>query len=63
MNNITPGHWIFAGIFAVAFIGYLVWAYTKDSPIYKQNYRRVWLILLVIVVSLFLIYVFKNQLK
>jgi len=36
--DITPGHWIFAGIFAVAFIGILIWSFRKDSKINSTNY-------------------------
>ena len=37
MENITTGHWIFAGIFMLAFVGYLIWSYRKDLKLHKTR--------------------------
>jgi hypothetical protein len=47
MTNVGTGHWIFAGIFAIVFIGGLVWSYSKDKGI----------------VALFLMFVFRKYLR
>jgi len=36
--DITPGHWIFAILFAISFIGILVWSFRKDRKINTRNY-------------------------
>lgn len=62
MENITTGHWIFAGVFMILFMGYLVWSYRKDMKIHKTHYGGVLYLLAGLVVVLFLIYVFKRLL-
>lgn len=46
MENITQGHWIFAGIFFVTFVTAMVWAYRNDIKRIGKHYKRVWLILI-----------------
>jgi hypothetical protein len=62
MENITTGHWIFAGVFMVLFMGYLVWSYRKDLRVHKLHYSGVLYFFGSLVVVLFLIYVFKRLL-
>ncbi|MDZ7849171.1 MAG: hypothetical protein U5L96_21975 [Owenweeksia sp.] len=56
MENITTGHWIFAGVFMLLFIVYLVWSYRKDLKLHKQHYSGALYILVGLVVLLFLYY-------
>lgn len=61
MENITTGHWIFAGIFAVAFLSYLTYSYRKDLKIHKVHYSGGGIqVLLLIVITLFVLFVFKR---
>jgi membrane protein YdbS with pleckstrin-like domain len=60
MENITTGHWIFAGIFMVAFVGYLIWSYKKDSKTHKLHYGIGAKVLLVMIVAVFLLFIFKR---
>mgnify|MGYP006266949357 CR=1 FL=1 len=60
MENITTGHWIFAGIFMVAFIIFLVWSYRKDLKMHRRYYGNAIYVLVGIVMVLFLFYVFKR---
>jgi len=60
MENITTGHWIFAGIFTVSFLIYLFWSYRKDSEVHSIHYGKSIRLLLLIVVLLFVIYIFKR---
>jgi predicted branched-subunit amino acid permease len=36
--DITPGHWVFALIFAIAFIGILIWSFKKEKKLISVNY-------------------------
>jgi hypothetical protein len=60
MENITTGHWIFAGIFMFLFVGYLIWSYRKDLKLHKIHYNGSFYVLAGIIVVLFLFYVFKR---
>ncbi|MDX5404995.1 MAG: hypothetical protein LPK47_02475 [Bacteroidota bacterium] len=62
MENITTGHWIFAGIFMIGFITYLIWSYRKDLGLHRIHYRGSYYLLLGIIVVLFLIFIFKRLL-
>jgi uncharacterized membrane protein len=63
MENITTGHWIFAGIFAVAFLTYLFISYRKDLKMHKVHYRSGGIqVLLLLVITLFVLFVFKRVL-
>lgn len=59
MENIGTGHWIFAGVFLLAYIIYLVWSYRKDLKLHKIHYPGASLIIGGIIVAIFLIYVIK----
>jgi hypothetical protein len=58
MENITTGHWIFAGVFMTFFVGYLLWGYRKDLKMHKLQYRGSSYVLMGIILVLFLFYVF-----
>ena len=61
MENITTGHWIFAGIFAAAFLSYLVYSYRKDLNLHKVHYKSGGIqVMLLIVITLFVLFVFKR---
>ncbi len=60
MKNITTGHWIFAALFAIGFIGFLIWSYRKDNPMHKIHYRGSFIFTLIFIVVFFLIFVFKR---
>jgi len=45
----TIGRIIFALIFALSFIGYLVWAYVKDAKLSKKYYKGTGFILLILI--------------
>ena len=63
MENITPGHWIFAGLFAVSFLTYLVYSYRKDLKLHRIHYKSTGIqVALFIVVTLFVLFVFKRVL-
>ena len=61
MENITRGHWIFAGIFFVVFICAMVYAYRKDLAKYGYHYSRVWVILLGIIILYFILMFLYRQ--
>lgn len=60
MENIGTGHWIFAGVFMIAFVSYLIWSYRKDLKMHRTHYSGAIYTLVSIVVILFLFYVFKR---
>jgi len=45
----TTGRIIFALVFAIAFLGYLIWAYRKDAMLSKKYYKGTFIILLIII--------------
>jgi len=56
MENITTGHWIFAGLFVCAFVVAMAYAYRKDLSRIKPHYKRIWLIFIAIIVIYFIIF-------
>jgi len=56
----SRGQLIFAVIFAVIFILFMIWSYIKDIRLHKYYYKNVWIVALgiFIVVSLFAILTF-----
>ncbi|MDG1534946.1 MAG: hypothetical protein P8Q38_04170 [Schleiferiaceae bacterium] len=61
MENITTGHWIFAGIFAISFLIYLFISYRKDLQLHKIHYKSSGIqVMLLIVITLFVLFVFKR---
>jgi len=45
----TTGRIIFALVFALSFIGYLIWAYGKDAKLSKKYYKGSGIILLILI--------------
>ena len=61
MENITTGHWIFAGVFAISFLIYLFISYRKDLALHNIHYRSGGIqVALLIVITLFVLFVFKR---
>jgi len=60
MTNIGTGHLIFAGVFVLAFIIFMVISYRKDLAKTRVHYRRIWAILILAVVVYFTIF-FLNK--
>ncbi len=63
MDHITPGHWIFALLFVLVFIGCLVWAYRKDINLHRLYYRGSYIVLLVILIGVILLYLIRDKLN
>ena len=63
MENITQGHWIFAGIFAIVFIIAMALAYKGDSKIHATHYKGFYLYFAALIVCIFLLFVFKDFLR
>lgn len=63
MENITQGHWIFAAIFALSFVSYLVWSYRKEIKLNRIHYKGSILFVFSVVILAFLLYVFRESLK
>lgn len=61
MSGVGTGHYIFAGIFVLVFIAAMVFAYRKDLPTVGRHYRKVWMIIIGILVIYFSIF-FLNRL-
>lgn len=57
---ITTGHWIFAGIFAVVFAGFLIWSYRKDAQKHKSYGMSSFGLILIFIVALITIFIFKR---
>jgi len=61
MENITTGHWVFAGIFTIAFLTYLFFSYRQELKLHKVHYKSGGIqVLLLIVITLFVLFVFKR---
>lgn len=60
MSGVGTGHFIFAGIFVAVFLGAMVYAYRKDLAFVGRHYRKVWLIIVGILVVYFTIF-FLNR--
>ncbi|MBI2269876.1 MAG: hypothetical protein HYU69_05895 [Bacteroidetes bacterium] len=56
--NVGKGHWIFALIFLLAFIGYMIWAYRKDKAVSNRHYRGSYFIILFMLLVLAFVYAF-----
>lgn len=50
MENITTGHWIFAGVFVAFFITAIAFAYRKDLARINQHYSKIWLLILIMAI-------------
>lgn len=58
--EITTGHWIFAGLFTIAFIAYLIWAYKYDSKTHKKFKIQGGTVLYAILIILLITFIFKG---
>lgn len=58
--DVGSGHWVFAIIFAIAFIGFLIWAYRDDLQMHKRYYKGSGAFLLGVVLLLFLFWIFRG---
>jgi hypothetical protein len=61
--NIGAGHWVFALLFAVAFIGILIWSFKKDKSIHSSQYKNSGLIALILGGGVFLLILIKIALR
>lgn len=59
-NPISTGHWIFAALFTVLFLGVLAWSYRKDANVHRLHFGSTFRILLGIVLVLFVVFIFKR---
>lgn len=60
MENITTGHWIFAGIFMALFVIYLIWSYRKDLKLHRIHYQGYFYVMAGIILVVFLFYIAKQ---
>lgn len=56
MENITTGHWVFAGLFILTFAGAIAYAYRKDLKRIKVHYKGIWILFLAMIIIYFLIF-------
>jgi len=63
MENITQGHWVFAGIFAIVFIVAMAIAYRKDKKTHDVHYKGSSIFIGIVILIAFLLFVFKDFLK
>jgi hypothetical protein len=61
--DITPGHWIFAIIFAISFIGILIWSFRKDKKVNTLNYGNSGKVTIIIGGTILLIIILKFALR
>ena len=48
----SKGQLIFAAIFALVFIGVMIWSYRKDLKLHKYYYKNVWIVALGILIAI-----------
>jgi len=60
VKNIGTGHWIFAGLFVLAFVSYIIYAYRKDLKRSGVHYRRVYLLLIFAAIAYTLMYLLNK---
>ncbi|KRO68955.1 MAG: hypothetical protein ABR88_01955 [Cryomorphaceae bacterium BACL7 MAG-120322-bin74] len=60
LENITTGHWIFAGLFTLTFLVFLFWSYRKDAKVHSVHYGNSLKMILAGILLLFVIYIFKR---
>lgn len=58
--DIGFGHWVFAIIFAIVFIGFLIWAYKDDLKMHKRYYQGSGVFLLSVVLLIFIFWIFRG---
>ncbi|RFN59990.1 hypothetical protein DZ858_08060 [Marixanthomonas ophiurae] len=57
------GQWIFAAIFAIAFIGIILFSYRKDKKLHKKYYKGSFWILIGFIVFILLLLAIKTYVK
>lgn len=58
--EITNGHWVFAALFALAFIVFLFFAYRKDAETHKAFKLGGGKVLLFVIMIIVLVFIFKR---
>jgi len=48
----SRGQLIFGAIFAIVFIGIMIWSYIKDTKLHKYYYKNVWIVAIGIVIAI-----------
>jgi cbb3-type cytochrome oxidase subunit 3 len=61
--DITAGHWIFAALFLVVFIGVIAWSFRKDRTINKKQFGNTSFVALLIGGGVLLIIILKFALR
>lgn len=56
--NVGKGHWIFALIFFLAFVAYMIWAYRKDKSVSNRHYKGSYLVIIFMLLILGLVFAF-----
>ncbi len=59
--NVGKGHWIFAAVFFSVFLVGMIWAYTKEKPLYKLNFKGVYRIIIYMILVLGVLYLFVRM--
>ncbi len=60
MKNIGQGHLVFAVIFIIVFLAGIIYAYRKDLKSIKGQYKKIWFVIVIILVLYFTIF-FLNR--
>lgn len=61
--DITPGHWIFAGLFMLAFIGILFWSFQRDTKVTKRQFGNTGIVAIVVGGAVILLIIIKFALR
>jgi len=48
----SKGQLIFGAIFAIVFIGIMIWSYIKDIKLHKYYYKNVWVVGIGIIIAI-----------
>jgi len=59
----SPGQWIFAGFFVVAFVVLMLFSYKKDKSLHRKYYKGSFYILLGFLAFIFILLMMKFLLK
>jgi hypothetical protein len=61
--DITPGHWIFAALFMLVFIGAIAWSFKQDKAVNRKQFGKTSLMALIIGGGILLLIVLKFALR
>jgi hypothetical protein len=61
--DITPGHWIFAGLFMLSFIGILFWSFRKDIHVTRKQFGNMGLVAMIVGGAVILLIIIKFALR